>query len=48
MLNHPKKAISFGAEEGVNSIAMTIMLFKRGEIYPVVFADVGNKGCEFT
>jgi len=31
------KAISFGA--GVNSIAMTIMLFKRGEIYPVVFAD---------
>lgn len=32
-----KKAISFGA--GVNSIAMTIMLFKRGEIYPVVFAD---------
>ena len=32
-----KKAISFGA--GVNSIAMTIMLFKRGEIYPVIFAD---------
>ena len=31
------KVISFGA--GVNSIAMTIMLFKRGEIYPVVFAD---------
>lgn len=29
--------ISFGA--GVNSIAMTIMLYKRGEIYPVIFAD---------
>jgi len=32
-----KKSISFGA--GVNSIAMTIMLFNRGEIYPVIFAD---------
>jgi hypothetical protein len=31
------KIISFGG--GVNSIAMTIMLYKRGEIYPCVFAD---------
>lgn len=31
--------ISFGA--GVNSVAMTIMLFKRGEIMPVVFVDTG-------
>jgi hypothetical protein len=31
------KIISFGA--GVNSVAMTIMLYKRGEIYPCVFAD---------
>lgn len=29
--------ISFGA--GVNSIAMTILLFNRGEKYPIVFAD---------
>ena len=29
--------ISFGA--GVNSVAMTIMLYKRGEIYPCIFAD---------
>ena len=32
-----EKIISFGA--GVNSVAMTIMLYKRGEIYPLVFAD---------
>jgi hypothetical protein len=31
------KIISFGG--GVNSVAMTIMLYKRGEIYPLVFAD---------
>lgn len=31
------KIISFGG--GVNSVAMTIMLYKRGEIYPCVFAD---------
>lgn len=31
------KIISFGA--GVNSVAMVIMLYKRGEIYPCVFAD---------
>ncbi|MBT9175624.1 MAG: hypothetical protein DDT22_01308 [candidate division WS2 bacterium] len=29
--------ISFGA--GVNSVAMTIQLFRRGEIYPIIFAD---------
>ena len=31
------KIISFGG--GVNSVAMVIMLYKRGEIYPCVFAD---------
>ena len=31
------KIISFGG--GVNSVAMTIMLYKRGKIYPCVFAD---------
>jgi hypothetical protein len=31
------KIISFGG--GVNSVALTIMLYKRGEIYPLVFAD---------
>ena len=31
------KIISFGG--GVNSVAMTIMLYNRGEIYPLVFAD---------
>ena len=31
------KIISFGG--GVNSVAMTIMLYKRGEVYPLVFAD---------
>ena len=31
------KIISFGG--GINSIAMTIMLYKQNEIYPCVFAD---------
>lgn len=34
-----QKLISFGC--GVNSVAMTIYLLKRGEYYPVIFADTG-------
>lgn len=33
------KIISFGG--GVNSVAMTILLYRRGEIYPCLFADTG-------
>lgn len=34
-----EKVISFGG--GVNSVAMTIMLYERGERWPIMFADTG-------
>lgn len=36
-----EEIISFGA--GVNSVAMTILLLKRGDKMPIVFADTGGE-----